>query len=231
MNAMLINGISPEIAEKVMGDPEFQNMLNTFANLEQSFKEFSTLNAMQEAMGSKEQGEFIVDPETGKAKLIVTVTPRGPETIGEYTYYCLDKLLYYVESIPNETERAAALFGIQLIAGGPIKTAVAVAKDMLLDAMFSGVKETIVDNVTSFLIAGKSFDSYIDSTYKLPEDCTREEFKASVRESMTGPVEFGLSLVGVVGGVKIKDLAKGIAKNTPDLTGKLSKKALGAVSQ
>jgi len=222
MNSMIENGVPQETIEKVMSDPRFQEIISDLANLDQRYKG-SLDNGI--ASESGDNVHLYIDPETGKTVYVLDMSQK-PRNIGEYTFAAVEKAYDYIASIGNETERAAVLFGIQLLMGGPVKTCVAMAKDALVDAVFGDIKKDLTNNVASYLLYGKSYDALM-SELSSGSVHSRESIEASFDETFGAKVEFGLSLVGVIGGVKVKDIANSVVKNASAGLSKSAQKKLG----
>jgi filamentous hemagglutinin len=195
MQSMIRANVPDDAIAEVMNDEQFQKILTKAADLTEYLRNNSDIGTDLSTRSLSKT------PENGD--VIAIYGPR--KTLGTQLLDLLIETQRFIDGIPYKEEAQIALIGLQVALGGPVKTAVSVVNNVVLDSLVGDKIEQLSTAVATEIAAILGYGK--DST-QITDPPRQEDIEAA---------KLGLSLaIGSIGTVVagkavIADMTKSVA--------------------
>ena len=196
MQDMIRGGVADDAISKVMKDERFQKILTKAADLTESLK---TYDVNSEVVSRDVE-------RTSDGTLVVNISLQTP--LREQLLNLLSATKSYIASIPYKEEAQIVLLGLQTAIGGPIKTAVSIVGNAILEFAMGEKLEEIKTEAATEIAARLRYQCSSQEVLEHSPDGFDEDVDAA---------KFGLNLaIGSIGAVVagkaiLADMTKAVA--------------------
>ena len=146
LDLLIASDVDPAVAKALLTNPEFYNTVASILTNGDALGEGSQL--LSDTSDNTEQ-----PPHTPGQPLDITITEGLSTTPVQNVLLALKDVEGFVSGLPAE-EAQAAMIGLGLLTGGVVKTAVDVAKDVVVDTALGAQTRDLQQNVAKVVAAG-----------------------------------------------------------------------------
>ncbi len=189
MQDMIRADVPDEAIAELMNDEQFQSILTKAADLSESLKTYD----VDSAVNSKNLSVADNGP------LQVIISAKTP--IREQLLNLLSATKQYIDAIPYKEEAQLVLLGLQTALGGPVKTAVSVISDTVVESIVGEKVEQIKTEAATEIAArlrykGSSEEVLSYNPDGFDEDIDASKFGLNLLIGSTGAIIGGKAILG-----------------------------------
>ena len=192
LDLLIASDVAPAVAKALLTNPEFYNTVASILTNGDALGEGSAPTS--EALGNAEQSPHVMGQP-----LNITMTEGLSTTPVQNVLLGLKDVKGFVSGLPAE-EAQAAMIGLGLLTGGVVKTAVDVAKDVVVDTALGAQIRDLQQNVAKVVAAGATGVD-VGTHERLIEVENGSGFSTDL--------QFGLEVIGLGTGIGVAKKADG----------------------